>query len=204
MTYKEKRNATKNIQCFSLIRLVKDVLYEGHDKPFFSFYDGDYFCGYDDNGNIKLSHEINDAQIISCNEYGNEVLNKIVDLITEHKLNYQHIFVQDFNELNESTGWLQHYPNYRYERSLIPLKIYEKTPAYYIAIDKVKEQSWSEKYDEIITNIHIKNRRNPTNEEYAYLLRKDCNVLKLILMKNRGRREFDLFIIDKQRYGGIN
>ena len=63
MTYKEKRNVTKNIQCFSLIRLVKDVLYEGHDKPFFSFYDGDYFCGYDDNGNIKLSHEINDAQI---------------------------------------------------------------------------------------------------------------------------------------------
>ena len=90
----EKRNATKNIQCFSLIRLVKDVLYEGHDKPFFSFYDGDYFCGYDDNGNIKLSHEINNAQIISCNDYGNEVLNKIVDLITEHKLNYQHIFVQ--------------------------------------------------------------------------------------------------------------
>ena len=43
MTYKEKRKETKNIQCFSLIRLVKDVLYEGHDKPFFSFYDGDYF-----------------------------------------------------------------------------------------------------------------------------------------------------------------
>ena len=179
-------------------------MYEGRDKPFFSFYDGDYFCGCDDNGNVKLSHEINDAQIISCNDYGNKVLNKMVDLITEHKLNYQHIFVQDFNELNESTGWLQHYPNYRYERCLIPLKIYEKTPAYYTAIDKVREQSWSEKYDEIITNIHIRNRRNPTNEEYAYLLRKDCYALKLILIKNRGRREFDLLMLDKQRYGGIN
>ena len=102
--------------------------------------------------------------------------------------------------MNESTGWLQHYPNYRYERSLIPLKIYEKTPAYYTAIDKVRKQSWSENCDEIITEIRIKNRREPTTEEYAYLLRKDCCTLHSILMKNRGRREFDLFIIDKQRY----
>lgn len=201
MTYTEKKKATKNIQCFSLIRLVKDVLYEGHNEPFYSFYDGDYFCGFDDNDNIKLSHEINDAQIISCNDYGNEVLNKMVDLIKERKLNYQHIFVQDFNELNESTGWLQHYPNYRYERCLIPLKIYERTPAYYTAIDKVRKQSWSENCDEIITEIRIKNRREPTDEEYGYLLHKDCYMLHSILMKNRGRREFDLFIIDKHRYG---
>lgn len=201
MTYKEKKKATKNIQCFSLIRLVKDVLYEGHTEPFYSFYDGDYFCGFDDNGNIKLSHEINDAKIINCNDYGNEVLNKMVDLIKERKLNYQHIFVQDFNELNESTGWLQHYPNYRYERCLIPLKIYERTPAYYTAIDNVRKQSWSENSEEIITEIRIKNRRKPTDEEYGYLLHKDCYTLHSILMKNRGRREFDLFIIDKHRYG---
>lgn len=201
MLYKDKIKDCYNISTFSLIRLVRDKFYEDNTEPFYSFYDGDYFCGFDDNGNVILSYDIDNAEVVFTEKQGNGILNSLLELIRDKRINYQHIFVQDFNELNESMGWLQHYPNYRYDKCLIPFKPTTQTQAYYHAAEKLSKTRKLDYIDEIRNEIQLKNFREISNEEMNYIYYKDWQTLRHIIMCNRGRRDFNVFINDKKLYG---
>ena len=86
MTYKEKLENKMNIKPFALFRLVKDKYHDGSDEPFYSFYDGDWFCGYDEEGRPLFGGDIDDAEVIDNDEYGNKVLHHLVDLYKEKNL----------------------------------------------------------------------------------------------------------------------
>ena len=200
MTYKEKNENVTNIKAFALFRLVKDKYHDDSSEPFYSFYDGDWFCGYDEDGTPIFSGDIDDAEVIDNDEYGNKVLHHLVDLYKEKKIGYQHIFVQDYNELNRSTAYLQHWPNYRYASNncIIPFKVYKDTSARYIANERLGRHKKYEYFDKISDEIRIKNLREPTEDEYNFMYCKDWRMLEHIFNRNIGRRDFDVFIVDRQ------
>jgi hypothetical protein len=199
MTYKEKLANKMNIKPFALFRLVKDKYYNDSDEPFYSFYDGDWFCGYDEGGAPIFGGDIDDAEVIDNNEYGNKVLHNLVDLYKQKKIHYQHIFVQDYNELNKSTSYLQHWPNYRYGSNdcIIPFKVYEDPSTRHIADEQLAQYKKENYIDIICTEIRIKNWREPNEDEYNFMYSKDWQMLKHIFICNRGRRDFDVFIVDR-------
>ena len=49
----------------------------------------------------------------------------------------------------------------------------------------------------ICTEIRVKNWREPNEDEYNFMYSKDWRALDHIFMRNIGRREFDLFIVDR-------
>lgn len=200
MTYKEKLESKTNIKPFALFRLVKDKFIDDSVEPFYSFYDGDWFCGYDEEGRPIFGGDIDDAKVIDNNEYGNKVLHHLVDLYKEKKIRYQHIFVQDYNELNKSTGYLQHWPNYRYgsNNCIIPFSVYKNPTTRHIADEKLGQHKKEIYIDIICTEIRIKNLREPNEDEYNFMYSKDWRSLEHIFNRNRGRRDFDLFIVDRQ------
>lgn len=200
MTYKEKRENITNIKAFALFRLVKDKYHDDSSEPFYSFYDGDWFCGYDEEGRPIFGGDIDDAEVIDNDEYGNKVLHHLVDLYKEKKIGYQHIFVQDYNELNRSTAYLQHWPNYRYASNdcIIPFKVYKDTSMRYIANERLGRYKKYQYVDKISDEIRIKNWREPTEDEYNFMETKDWRSLEHIFNRNIGRREFDLFIVDRR------
>jgi hypothetical protein len=197
MTYKEKLENKMNIKPFALFRLVKDKYIDDSGEPFYSFYDGDWFCGYDEEGEPIFSGEIDDAEVIDNNEYGNKVLQHLADLFKQKKYDYQHIYVQDYNELNESTAYLQHWPNYRYEKCIIPFKVYKDTSTRIIADERLARHKKEKYIDKICTEIRIKNSREPNEHEYNFMYTKDWRMLEHIYMRNIGQREFDVFIVDR-------
>lgn len=200
MTYKEKLENKTNIKPFALFRLVKDKFIDDSVEPFYSFYDGDWFCGYDEGGAPIFSGYIDDAEVIDNDEYGNKVLHHLVDLYKEKKIGYQHIFVQDYNELNKSTAYLQHWPNHRYgsNNCIIPFKVYKNPVTRYQAGERLAIHKKYDYIDIISTEIRIKNWREPTEDEYNFMYSKDWRSLEHIFNRNRGRRDFDLFIVDRQ------
>ena len=199
MTYKEKLENKMNIKPFALFRLVKDKYHDDSSEPFYSFYDGDWFCGYDEEGRPLFGGDIDDAEVIDNDEYGNKVLHHLVDLYKEKKIGYQHIFVQDYNELNKSTAYLQHWPNHRYASNncIIPFKVYKDSSTRYIADEKLAQHKKEKYIDMICTEIRVKNWREPNEDEYNFMYSKDWRALDHIFMRNIGRREFDLFIVDR-------
>ncbi len=200
MTYKEKRENVTNIKAFALFRLVKDKYHDDSSEPFYSFYDGDWFCGYDEEGRPIFGGDIDDAEVIDNDEYGNKVLHHLVDLYKEKKIGYQHIFVQDYNELNRSTAYLQYWPNYRYASNncIIPFKVYKDTSARHIADERLGRYKKYDYIGKISDEIRIKNWREPTQDEYNFMDTKDWRSLEHIFNRNIGRREFDLFIVDRR------
>lgn len=200
MTYKEKLESKTNIKPFALFRLVKDKFIDDSVEPFYSFYDGDWFCGYDEEGRPIFGGDIDDAEVIDNNEYGNKVLHHLVDLYKEKKIRYQHIFVQDYNELNKSTGYLQHWPNYRYgsNNCIIPFSVYKNPTTRHIADERLARHKKYDYIGIISDEIRIKNWREPTEDEYNFMYSKDWRALEHIFNRNRGRRDFDLFIVDRQ------
>ena len=198
--YKDKIENVTNIKAFSLFRLVKDKYHDDSSEPFYSFYDGDWFCGYDEDGMPIFGGDINDAEVIDNDEYGNKVLHHLVSLYKEKKIGYQHIFVQDYNELNKSTSYLQHWPNHRYASNncIIPFKVYKDTSTWHIANERLAVHKKYQYIDMICSEIRIKNWREPNENEYNFMYSKDWRMLEHIFNRNIGRRDFDLFIVDRQ------
>lgn len=195
MTYKDKIEKKDNVNPFPLFRLVKEVILDNGNTSY-SFYDGDYLKGFSDETPLFTKNK-DDAKVFMNDDEGNYVLNKLVELIETKKIDYNYVFVNDYNELNEEGGYLLHYPSKYYfdNNHTIPFKIRQCYETRIKAINRLNRESKTELL--YFIEGYSKTRNTViTSHQWDYLFQCDVYKLRCIVNRNRGRETFDPYIME--------
>ena len=178
INYNIRKNNPTKVNPFVVFVLVKKKILD-NGKEFYSFHDGDYVIEIEDDGYVKTSSDLNDALIYDNEADANEAFNFLINKIRKKELKYDFIFVQDFNELAECIAYCLHSPSTR-QKAVLIANVYKK----------YKLLNYIEKYARSKNKII-------TNKEYYYLS-EFCDAVKLerILLANRGRNDFDVYICE--------
>lgn len=195
INYNIRKNDPTKVNPFVAFVLVKKKILD-NGKEFYSFHDGDYVIDIEDDGYVKTSSDLNDALIYENEADANEVYNFLINKIRKKELKYDFIFVQDFNELAEYTAYCLHYPNEHYADFVQPVKIFQSPSTRQKAVLRANAYKKSNLLNYIEKYARSKNKII-TNNEYYYLS-EFCDAVKLegILLANRGRNDFDVYICE--------
>lgn len=198
MNYGTIKNDYGNIKrcvSFKLIETVtvynKGQIFEEYTR----FYGDESYVIYDE-GNIKTTHNENDATVFFSDDEAQTAYLQIIDKIKSGEIRYDGIQVIEYDELHHRSSEVLQYPNHNYSDLIQPISIYKgESVEKYKAQERYSEYLRDNMYRELMDYIECRGW-GITDEDMGYIETLNYHQLEHLLMINRGRNNF---IINRRR-----
>lgn len=190
-TIKDDYGNIKRCVSFKLIETVtvynKGEIFNEYTR----FYGDESYVIYDD-GNIKTSHNENDATVFFSDNEAQVVYLKIIDKIKSGEIRYDGIQVIEYNELHHRSSEVLQYPNHYYSDLVQPISIYKgESTEKYKAQERRSRYMTANMYCDLINYIKSKGWEL-TDEDIGYINTLNYHQLEHLLNINRGRNNLIL------------
>lgn len=190
-TIKDYYGNIKRCVSFKLIETItvynKGVFF----KEYTRFSGDESYVIYDD-GNIKTTHNENDATVFFSDNEAQVAYLQIIDKIKSGEIRYDGIQVIEYDELHHRSSEVLQYPNHHYSDLIQPISIYKgESVEKYKAQERCSEYEWNKMYRELMDYLECRGWEI-TNEDMGYINTLSYHQLEHLLMINRGRNSFML------------
>lgn len=194
MNYRTIKNNYGNIKrcvSFKLIETVtvynKGVMFDEYTR----FYGDESYVIYDE-GNIKTTHNENDASVFFSDDEAQVAFLQIIDKIKSGEIRYDGIQVIEYDELHNRSSEVLQYPNHHYSDLIQPISIYKgESTAKCKAQEIYSENKRDNMYRELMDYVECRGWEI-TDEDMGYIETLNYHQLEHLLMINRGRNNFIL------------
>jgi hypothetical protein len=160
-------------------------------NEFTRFYGDESYIIYDD-GNIKTTHNENDATVFFSDDEARVVYLKIIDKIKSGEIKYDGIQVIEYDELHHRSSEVLQYPNHYYSDLVQPISIYKgESIEKYKAQERRSRYMQANMYCDLINYIESKGWEL-TDEDIGYINTLNYHQLEHLLRINRGRNNLIL------------
>lgn len=190
-TIKDDYGNIKRCVSFKLIKTVtvynKGVMFNEYTR----FYGDESYVIYDE-GNIKTTHNENDATVFFSDDEAQVAYLQIINKIKSGEIRYDGIQVIEYDELHHRSSEVLQYPNHHYSDLIQPISIYKgESVEKYKAQERCSEYKRDNMYRELIDYIECRGWEI-TDEDMGYIETLNYHQLEHLLMINRGRNNFIL------------
>ena len=190
-TIKDYYGNIKRCVSFKLIETItvynKGVFFNEYTR----FSGDESYVIYDD-GNIKTTHNENDATVFFSDNEAQVAYLQIIEKIKSDEIRYDGIQVIEYDELHHRSSEVLQYPNHHYSDLIQPISIYKgESVEKYKAQEKYSEYKWDKMYRELMDYIECRGWEI-TDEDMGYIETLNYHQLEHLLMINRGRNNFIL------------
>lgn len=190
-TIKDDYGNIKRCVSFNLIETIT-VYNRGQIFDEYTRFSGDESYVIYDDGNVKTSHDENDATVFFTDDEAQVAYLQIIDKIKSGELRYDGIQVIEYDELHHRSSEVLQYPNHHYSDLIQPISIYKgESVEKYKAQERCSEYKWNNMYRELIDYIEHRGWRM-VDEDMGYIETLNYHQLEHLLMSNRGRNNFIL------------
>lgn len=195
-TIKDDYGNIKRCVSFKLIETIT-VYNEGQIfGEYTRFYGDESYVIYDD-GDIKTTHNENDATVFFSDNKAQVAYLKIIDKIKSGEIKYDGIQVIEYDELHHRSSEVLQYPNHYYSDLIQPISIYKgESTEKYKAQERCSEYKQYNIYRKLMDYIESIGWEL-TDEDMIYINTLNYHQLEHILNINRGRNNF---VLPKRRH----
>ena len=194
MNYGTIKDYYGNIKRCVSFKLIETITVYNRGEIFYEYtrFSGDESYVIYDDGNIKTSHNENDATVFFSDNEAQVAYLQIIDKIISGEIRYAGIQVIEYDELHHRSSEVLQYPNYHYSDLIQPISIYKgESVEKYKAQERCSEYKWNNMYHELMDYIECRGWKL-TDEDMGYIETLNYHQLEHLLMINRGRNNFIL------------
>ena len=198
MNYGTIKDYYGNIKRCVSFKLIETVTVYNKGEIFYEYtrFSGDESYVIYDDGNIKTTHNENDATVFFSDNEAQVAYLQIIDKIKSGEIRYDGIQVIEYNELHNRSSEVLQYPNHHYRDLVQPISIYKgESVEKYKAQERRAEYEWGKMYRELMDYIECRGWEI-TDEDKGYIETLNYHQLEHLLMINKGRNNF---IINRRR-----
>ena len=190
-TIKDYYGNIKRCVSFKLIETIT-VYNRGQMFDEYTRFSGDESYVIYDDGDVKTSHNENDATVFFSDNEAQIAYLQIIDKIKTGEIRYVGIQVIEYDELHHRSSEVLQYPNHHYRDLVQPISIYKgESVEKYKAQERLSEYEWNRMHRELIDYIDSRGWRI-ADEDMRYIETLNYHQLKHLLMVNKGRNSFIL------------
>ena len=163
-----------NIKRCVSFKLIETIIVYNRGEIFYEYtrFSGDESYVIYDDGNIKTSHNENDATVFFSDNEAQVAYLQIIDKIKSGEIRYDGIQVIEYDELHHRSSKVLQYPNYHYSDLIQPISIYKgESVEKYKAQERRSEYNLNKMYRELMDYIESLEIRTPiiyVNNEIYY------------------------------------
>ena len=194
MNYGTIKDDYGNIKRCVSFKLIETITVYNRGQIFYEytrFSSDESYVIYDD-GNIKTSHNENDATVFFSDDEARVAYLQIIDKIKSGEIRYDCIQVIEYDELHHRSSEVLQYPNHHYSDLVQPISIYKgESVEKYKAQERRSEYNLNKMYRELMDYIECRGWEI-TDEDMGYIETLNYHQLEHLLMINRGRNNFIL------------
>lgn len=194
MNYGTIKDDYGNIKRCVSFKLIETITVYNRGQIFYEYtrFSGDESYVIYDDGNIKTTHNENDATVFFSDDEARVAYLKIIDKIKLGEIRYDGIQVIEYDELHHRSSEVLQYPNHHYSDLIQPISIYKgESVEKYKAQERCSEYKWNKMYCELMNYIECRGWEIK-DEDMGYIETLNYHQLKHILEINRGRNNFIL------------
>lgn len=194
MDYRTIKNNYGNIKRCVSFKLIETVTVYNKGVMFDEYvrFSGDESYVIYDDGNIKTTHNENDATVFFSDKEAQVAYFQIIDKIKSGEIRYDGIQVIEYDELHNRSSEVLQYPNHHYSDLIQPISIYKgESVEKYKAHERCSEYKRNNMYRELMDYIECIGWEI-TDEDMGYIETLNYHQLEHLLMINRGRSNFIL------------
>ena len=183
-----------NIKRCVSFKLIETIIVYNRGEIFYEYtrFSGDESYVIYDDGNIKTSHNENDATVFFSDNEAQVAYLQIIDKIKSGEIRYDGIQVIEYDELHHRSSEVLQYPNHHYSDLVQPISIYKgESVEKYKAQERRSEYNLNKMYRELMDYIECRGWEI-TDEDMGYIETLNYHQLEHLLMINRGRNNFIL------------
>ncbi len=198
MNYGTIKDYYGNIKRCVSFKLIETVTVYNKGEIFYEYtrFSGDESYVIYDDGNIKTTHNENDATVFFSDNEAQVAYLQIIEKIKSDEIRYDGIQVIEYDELHHRSSEVLQYPNHHYSDLIQPISIYKgESVEKYKAQERYSEYKWDKMYRELMDYIECRGWEI-TDEDMSYIETLNYHQLEHLLMINRGRNNF---ILNKRR-----
>lgn len=194
MNYGTIKDYYGNIKRCVSFKLIETITVYNRGEIFYEYtrFSGDESYVIYDDGNIKTSHNENDATVFFSDDEARVAYLQIIDKIKSGEIRYDGIQVIEYDELHNRSSEVLQYPNYHYSDLVQPISIYKgESVEKYKAQERCSEYKRDNMYRELMDYVECRGWEI-TDEDMGYIETLNYHQLEHLLMINRGRNNFIL------------